>query len=81
MPDIQSSFIPKQVLTPDLRARKQPVGLFLLLSVVVLIISVLFLGGVYAYKFKINDDINGACPTDDPNDTNGCGLIASIAKV
>lgn len=77
--EVQSSFIPKQVLSSGPRAVGRPVGLFLLLSFVVLIIALLFLGGAYAYRFKLTDDISRPCPSDSGDALEGCGLEASIA--
>ncbi len=77
--EVQSSFIPKQVLSTGSRSVHQPVGLFLLLSFVVLIVALLFLGGAYAYRFKLTDDIERPCPSDSGEELKGCGLNASIA--
>src|SRR3989344_680347 len=77
--EVQTSFIPKQVLSTGSRSTRQPVGLFLLLSIVVLIVALLFLGGAYAYRFKLTDDINRPCSSDSGDELAGCGLNASIA--
>ena len=75
--DIQTSFIPKQVLSREARPT-QPIGLFLLLSLVVLIVALLFLGGAYVYRFKLADEINRPCPSDSGNELEGCGLLPSL---
>lgn len=75
--DIQNSFIPKQSLSRDARPT-QPIGLFLLLSLMVLIIALLFLGGAYVYRFKLTDDINHPCSSVSGNELEGCGLLPSL---
>ncbi|MFH1170137.1 MAG: hypothetical protein V1704_01085 [Candidatus Vogelbacteria bacterium] len=75
--DIQTSFIPKQALSRDARPT-QSIGLFLLISLVVLIVALLFLGGAYAWRFKLTDDINRPCPSDSGNELAGCGLLPSL---
>ena len=77
--DIQSSFIPKQVLQSGPRAVNQPIGLFLLLSLVVFIIALIFLGGAYGYRFWLSDEINHSCPSES-DDIEGCGLLASLER-
>lgn len=81
MENVQPSFIPKQALSTGTRSVRQPIGLFLLLSLVVLIIALLFLGGAYAYRFKITDDINRPCASVSGNELAGCGLTASLERV
>ncbi|HEY4476684.1 MAG TPA: hypothetical protein VJB69_01760 [Candidatus Paceibacterota bacterium] len=78
--DIQSSFIPKQTLSVGPRAVRQPMGLFLLLSLIVLIIALLFLGGAYAYRFFLTDEIERPCPSESGEALQGCGLLASLAR-
>ena len=77
--EIQPSFIPKQVLQSGSRTIHQPISLFLLLSIVVLIIALLFLGGAYGYRFWLADIINHPCPSES-TDINGCGLVASLER-
>ncbi len=76
--DVQTSFIPKQSLSVDARPR-ETIGLFLLLSIVVLIIALLFLGGTYGYRFYLNREINRPCDSDSGGEL-GCGLLASLEK-
>ncbi|MBI2100517.1 MAG: hypothetical protein HYT47_00635 [Candidatus Vogelbacteria bacterium] len=76
--NIQSSFIPKQALTKEPRPRREPLGLLFLLSLVVLIIAILFLGGAYVYRSTLESDINRDCPSANPSAIEGCGLVASI---
>lgn len=77
--DVQTSFIPKQSLSIDARP-KETVGLFLLLSIVVLIIALLFLGGAYGYRFYLTNEINRPCASDSGNELDSCGLLASLEK-
>lgn len=76
--DIHSSFIPKQVLTKEVRPRREPLGLFFLLSLVVLVIALFFFGGTYIYRSTLENDINRDCPSANPGAIEGCGLVASI---
>ena len=76
--DIQTSFIPKQSLSRDARSSGQPIGLFLLLSLVVLIVALLFLGGAYFYRFKLTDEINRPCSSVSGNELEECGLLPSL---
>lgn len=78
--DIQSSFIPKQTLSTGPRVIRQPIGLFLLLSLVVLIVALLFLGGAYAYRFFLTDEIDRPCPSESGSALEGCGLKASLER-
>ena len=57
MADLQSSFIPKQVLTREARPRSEPLGLLFVLSLVVLLIALLFYGGVFVYKNNLTKQI------------------------
>ena len=56
--DIQSSFIPKQVLSKEPVRRREPTSLFLLLSFVVLVIAGLFFGGAYSYQLILQGKID-----------------------
>ncbi len=77
--DIQSSFIPKQVLQSGPRSVNQPISLFLLLSLVVFIVALLFLGGAYGYRFILTNEIHRECSSVSGNDLESCGLLASLA--
>ncbi|MEK7586929.1 MAG: hypothetical protein AAB453_03620 [Patescibacteria group bacterium] len=82
--ETQTSFIPKQVLTRQTSQRSEGVGLFTVLSVVIFIVSLGFLGAVYFYRYILDDEINRPCPAtpsagaDDV--TRGCGLSPALAK-
>ena len=81
--EVQPSFIPKQALSSGSRTVNQPIGLFLLLALLVLIIALLFLGGAYAYRFWLADQINRPCPSEAPagsDEIAGCGLEASLVR-
>lgn len=49
-PQMPTSFIPKRVLDKPGRAMVRPTGLLLVISIVILFISVVLLGGSYFYK-------------------------------
>lgn len=81
----QISFIPKQVLTKQVSNRREGVGLFSVIAIVALIVSLGFLGATYFYRYILLDEINRKCP-DTPSTgeealTRGCGLLAAIAKL
>ena len=78
MADVQSSFIPKQVLTSQARPRREPLGLFFALTLVVAVLSVLFFAGVYLYRSSLQSQIERDCPSVDPTAVEGCGLLASL---
>ncbi len=81
----QTSFIPKQVLTKQVSNRREGVGLFSVIAVVVLIVSLGFLGATYFYRYVLLDEINRECPetpsTGEDALTRGCGLLAALAKL
>jgi len=79
---VKSSFIPKQAISRQLGREHQPMGLFMLVSIVVLLISLLVTGGAYAWRYTLNDSIKKACPPDATNeDIDRCGLEAALTLV
>lgn len=80
--EVQTSFIPKQALTKEVRPlRREPFGLFSVLATVVLLVALIFLAGVYFWRAKLSRDIERPCPSANPGSTAGCGLVASIEAV
>jgi len=100
-PSLQTSFIPKQAMTPQgpiqgrgqtQYAPKQGMGLFTLLSFIVLFLSLVSAGGAYGYKAYLQNILYGKCdPTvqlQANNDTLGltgetdfkCGLYLSLVE-
>lgn len=79
--DTQSSFIPKQVLTVGGGSRRPPtVGLFTLISLLILLISVLFWGGSYAYAKFLQNEIERPCHESAITNTLDCGLNAKLER-
>ncbi len=81
----QTSFIPKQALTRTFGRRHEPIGLFTLVATVILIISLLFLGGAYTYRYLLTDEIERLCDNPDIIEGDGalagCGLEAQLTKL
>jgi len=93
-PTIQSSFIPKQTLTPNNVARPSSsgngMGLFTLLSFIVLFLSLLAAGGTFAYRSYLLSHLYAPCQITSQTQTNSdilglsgstnkkCGLYASL---
>lgn len=79
--DTQSSFIPKHSLTAADRHRPPTVGLFSLVSTLIFVVSLLFLGGAYAFKFFLSNEINRPCTETDLTSTANCGLAERLERV
>jgi len=61
---ISTSFIPKSTITPgNLRTRREPVGIIVLFSLLILAISVLYFAGIYGYRYIVDSEINYVCPS------------------
>ena len=55
---VETSFIPKQTLSREFERRHEPLGLFVLISVAVLIIVLLFFAGAWGYRAYIKENIS-----------------------
>lgn len=63
-PQFKSSFIPKKPIAPQAKPgyvarNKSSVGFFTLLTIVLFVATVLFLGGIFAYKMSLQSQIEG----------------------
>lgn len=95
-PSLQTSFIPKQALTPTKPvaqyAPKGGMGLFTLLSFILLFLSLVVAGSTFAYKTYLQSVLYGKCQQTNQlqpnNDTLGltgetdfkCGLYLSLVE-
>ncbi|MCX6712595.1 MAG: hypothetical protein NTY66_00090 [Candidatus Vogelbacteria bacterium] len=93
---IQTSFIPKQTLTnraPVVSGSSGGTGLFTLLTIIILVISLVAAGGAYAYRSYLQARLYSPCQTTSQvqgnNSTLGqygdiekeCGLYASLEEM
>lgn len=74
---IPTSFIPKDTIRTDLRARREPVGILSILALIILAGSLVYLAGVYVYRLTVNNEINSPC-TSTGDGSGSCGLRASL---
>ncbi len=79
--DTRSSFIPKQILTTDTHRERPTIGLFSLIALFVFILSLLFLGGSYAYAFYLRGVIERPCRETSFTATLDCGLEAKLKRI
>lgn len=95
-PSLQTSFIPKQTITPQKTAPQRTsdggMGLITLLSFIILFLSIATAGGTFAYKTYLQSVLYGKCQESDQlqpnNDSLGltgdtdfkCGLYLSLVE-
>jgi len=75
---IPTSFIPKDTIRTNLRAKSEPMSILSVLALVILAGSLVYLAGVYAYRYVVYNDINKPCPTAGAK-SGSCGLRESLA--
>ncbi|MEI6494469.1 MAG: hypothetical protein WCO03_00205 [bacterium] len=76
---IQTSFIPKQEsFVKQSPKQVAPMGLFVIVSSIILAISLVFFAGAYAYKTIIYNEINSACGQANSSGDQKCGLLSSV---
>lgn len=73
---IPTSFIPKETIKSDLREKREPVGIILIVALLILAGSLVYVAGIYAYRFIVYNEINSPCQAGDNNTS--CGLKASL---
>lgn len=71
---IPNSFMPKQKLTYNLNQRKESIGLFTGISLILLTLSVIFFFGAWGYRYYLYRTINSPCS----GQGQACGLKASV---
>ncbi len=74
--NIPTSFIPKDTIKPELRERREPVSILAIIALILLAGSLVYLAGVYAYRYIVYKEINKPCNQD--GGTTSCGLRASL---
>ncbi len=73
---IPTSFIPKDTIRTDLRERREPVSILMIVALLVLAGSLVYLAGIYVYRTMTYNAINNPCSTADGSGS--CGLQASL---
>ena len=73
---IPTSFIPKDTIRTDLRTRTEPVSILTIIALVVLAGSLIYLAGIYVYRYVTYNEINSPCTST--GGSGSCGLKASL---
>ncbi len=75
---ISTSFIPKESFkSGNLRSRREPISIIVLVSLFVLTVSIIYFAGIYSYRYIVDNQVNAPCQsTGDGNSQ--CGLKASL---
>lgn len=76
---LTTSFIPKQTISPNLRERREPLGLVMLVTVIIFAVALIYFAGVFGYRFYVYNQINRSCPTGGEG-TQSCGLRESLER-
>jgi hypothetical protein len=77
---ISTSFIPKtSIASGNLRSRREPVSIIVLISLLILALSIIYFAGVYAYRYTVDKEVNAPCQ-DLGNGNGACGLKESLNK-
>jgi len=77
---ISTSFIPKQSINSgNLRSRREPISIVVLVSLLILAVSIVYFAGVYAYRYLVYNEINTPCQ-DTGNGNSQCGLKESLNR-
>lgn len=75
---ISTSFIPKESISPgNLRSRREPTSIIILVSLLVLTVSVIYFAGVLAYRYIVFNQVNSPCQ-ETGNGSKQCGLKESL---
>lgn len=75
---ISTSFIPKATITPgNLRTRREPISIIVLISLLVLAVSIIYFAAVYSYRYLVYNEVNAPCQ-DIGNGNKQCGLKESL---
>lgn len=77
---ISTSFIPKESFkagSSNLRSRREPVSIIVLISLLVLTVSIIYFAGVYGYRYMVYQQVNAPCQ-DAGNGNKQCGLKESL---
>jgi len=75
---ISTSFIPKDSLsTTGLRPRREPLGIIVIISILVLAAALVYFAGIYAYRYIVDQELNSPC-ADIGGGNKKCGLKESL---
>jgi len=74
---IPTSFIPKDTIRTNLRTRTEPVSILSIISLLALAGSLIYLAGIYTYRYQVYNEINNPCTQ--ASGVGSCGLKASLA--
>ena len=74
---IPTSFIPKDTIRTDLRPKREPVGILSIIALLILAGALVYLAGVYVYRYMTYNDINNPCATS-AGGSGSCGLRESL---
>jgi len=53
-----------------LRSRREPMGIIVLISLLILAVSVIYFAGIYSYRYIVDNEINYICSSTDNSDGN-----------
>lgn len=73
---IPTSFIPKDTIRTDLRERREPVSILVIVALFILAGSLVYLAGIYVYRTMTYNVINSPCST--AGGSGSCGLLESL---
>lgn len=73
---IPTSFIPKDTIRTDLRTKREPVSILSIISLIILTGSLVYLAGLYTYRYTVYNEINAPCTSKDSSGS--CGLVESL---
>lgn len=74
-----SSFIPKSALERPKTGTSQPIGLILVVSIMIFLLSAIVFGGALLYKSLLNNEINTPCGSTEDGEQR-CGLKATVER-
>ncbi len=75
---ISTSFIPKESISPgNLRSKREPASIIVLISLLVLAVSVIYFTGVLAYRYLVFNQVNSPCQ-ETGSGSKQCGLKESL---
>ena len=75
---ISTSFIPKETIhSGNLRSRREPVSIIVLVSLLILAVAIIYFAGIYAYRYIVYNEVYAPCQSTG-NGNSKCGLKESL---
>ncbi len=75
---ISTSFIPKSSINSgNLRSRREPISIVVLVSLLILAVSILYFAGIYGYRYLVSREVNDSCQEIGGGNSK-CGLRESL---